>query len=522
MPTLEEIQRIISGYYAKGGDYGKAGELYATETGNQYGAWHDLVKKRDRLQEQAKYQSPANFTNAGGPRSWDDVMAELSVFNKLPQEDKIIAYQKKHGKGKNYAIVNKQTGKMTVYSAKTNAPIYSEGVGLGANRGDAQTVTKYIDVNQDGKITDADKIGGKFKVDWNAGNMSTGAGRFYVSNIDRRGYGGQPIINMMNESQYEDFLRTGIVNNVATSIHCGGNGSSGRVSNGCIRASSQMLSKAARGLVNDSEVYILPEDDGNEFVYENGKLNFKPNAKKKYSEYVDAAGRTQRGQGINRSVNTLNYEPISIGLNEEEFKKHVFQKLDLNDTAELEKTTKPFIEALQSETNKKKVMKAAKINSDVYNEIAKTTFGIYGTETNFGDTHDPIGNLLRLFKKLFSRSSSSSPDYKAKRLIAGSEKNSVGLTQIRFSFLDAAEKKALEKVGITSNKDFMDPKKAAIGTATVLGVRYNQQLNEEQKKDIMEYLPKKWNTRENYSDRVKKNARYLTMTVPNYGEVNGD
>jgi hypothetical protein len=49
----------------------------------------------------------------------------------------------------------------------------------------------------------------------------------------------------------------------------------------------------------------------------------------------------------------------------------------LNDTEEYEKQ-----QNLKTQ-NKANVMKAAKINGDVYNEIAKITFGIYGTESNW-------------------------------------------------------------------------------------------------------------------------------------------
>jgi hypothetical protein len=82
---------------------------------------------------------------------------------------------------------------------------------------------------------------------------------------------------------------------------------------------------------------------------------------------------------------------------------------------------------------------------------------------------------------------------------------------LRWNYLNADEKKALKEVGITSNKDFLNPKKAAIGTVTVLGVRYNQQLNDKQKQDVWKYLPTKWNNRANYSDRVKSNSSYLSF-----------
>jgi hypothetical protein len=92
-------------------------------------------------------------------------------------------------------------------------------------------------------------------------------------------------------------------------------------------------------------------------------------------------------------------------------------------------------------------MKAAKINGDAYNEIAKMTFGIYGTESNFGDTHSAEGNFARAVGKAINPKQSSSPDYKSKYNIYGATENdrSVGLTQIRFSYLNEDEKKALLK-----------------------------------------------------------------------------
>ena len=163
-------------------------------------------------------------------------------------------------------------------------------------------------------------------------------------------------------------------------------------------------------------------------------------------------------------------------------------------------------------------MKTVKVSSDTYNELAKVAVGIFGTETNFGDTHSAIGNLARATTKFFNPSSSSSPDYKSKATtygkFAGNESNSVGLTQIRWSFLNDDEKKALSKFGITSNKDFLDPKKSAIATLLILGVRYNQQLTPTQKKDIMRYLPSKWNNRKNYPSRVKKNSEVVDLLVP--------
>ena len=172
------------------------------------------------------------------------------------------------------------------------------------------------------------------------------------------------------------------------------------------------------------------------------------------------------------------------------FKEKVFQWNDPNDEKELEKTTKPYIQSLAD--NKQKVMKVAKINGDVYNDIAKIAFGIYGTESNFGDTHSTVGNFSRAVNKFFNPISSSSPDYKSKATTYGANKdsNSVGLTQIRFIMLDESEKKILKELGITKKEQLLNPKDAALATVAILASRYNNQLTNKEKQNLETYLPK--------------------------------
>lgn len=445
-------------------------------------------------------------------KDWEEVKKGQADLNKASQAERIINYKMRDKSGKNYAVVDKKKGLVHIYEPGKKEPSYTHAIDLGAKPGDAQTTTKYKDLNEDGKITDADKVNGKFKVDWNAGNMSTGAGKFYISFIDKTGYDGEPLLNMMNERQYEQYKKTGKREDVSTSFHKGYiRDNQSRVSNGCIRCNKPTLDKLSSYLGKDSEVYILPEDDKNEFLIENDKLNFKVKSSKDYDSYTDSQGKVQRGQGINRGQNTLNYKPIKVEFDEEKFKKKVFQENDYNDEKELKNTTKPFINALES--RKRDVMKAAKINGDVYNDIVKVAFGIYGTESNFGDTHSMIGNLGRAVRKAINPKSNSSPDYMSKATTYGANRptNSVGLTQIRMAQLNDREKKGLEEVGITKPKDLLDPEKAAMATMIILGIRYHEQLTPEQKKDVLNNLPKTWNHRENYPDRVKSNSEYLNI-----------
>jgi len=476
----------------------------------------DLPKTKARLQDENSRVTSiySNKTTVklqpNEYEDWNKIKQRTTELNKTDNAQKIITSNKNRNLTSNYVIIDKKKGLMHIYDPKGN-DLFSSAVDLGKNEGDAQTTTKYVDQNKDGKITNADKVNGKFKVDWSAGNMSTGAGKFYISNIDKQGLDGLPLLNMMNEAQYEKYKKTGKVENVSTSFHKGYvKDDESRVSNGCIRCNKTSLDNLTKYLQSASEVYILPEDENNSFVFENGKLNFKAKSTNDYTKYRDSKGKNQKGEGINRGVNTLNYKPIKAELNKAKFQNDKFTALDFNDDEEY-KNVEEFTKALAS--SKRAVMKVAKINGDVYNELAKMTFGIFGTETNFADTHSLEGNIVRAIRKGVDRKSNSSPDYLEKYHLFGADEktNSVGLTQIRWSYLNADEKAALKQVGITSNKDFMNPKKAAIGTTVVLGVRYNQQLTNKEKQDIWKNLPTKWNSRGNYADRVKSNSKYLSI-----------
>jgi LysM repeat protein len=430
-------------------------------------------------------------------QNWSDLKSNIDKLNSLPDEQLINQYYSSRPE-EGYMVVDKKNARMNYY--KGNKLVKSYEVGVGANPGDAQTVTK---VGKDGKV------------DWSAGNQSTGAGVYTVSNIDpaSKEYYNLPAFNLKNNQGIE----------VATTIHGtpmqrrsrfnNNTLADNRMSYGCVNGKCEDLEDMYKYVDLGTQVYVLPEDAGNRFQIVDGKPVLKVSAanRAKYNQYVDKTGKVQKGQGVNQSVNTLNYKPIKAVFDEKKFKENVFSWNDFNDEEEYNQTTKPFYNALVK--NKQNVMKAAKIPSDVYNELARMSFGIYGTESNYGDTHSAVGNFGRAVGKYLNKKGSSSPDYKAKATTYGAdeENRSVGLTQIRWSYLNDDEKKALAELGITSNKDFMDPEKAAVGTVAILGVRYNQQLDDAQKKDVWTHLPTKWNKRGNYGARVKQNASYLNF-----------
>jgi len=435
-------------------------------------------------------------------RPWDVIKNENKFVNSSSQEATVkrgIA----NNKGKSL-VVDKTTGKMSLYENGKFVRDYS--VLVGKNKSDSQTVTRRING----------------KIDWDAGNFSTGAGEYTVSraNPSNRVYYGLPSFNVKNQNNIE----------VPTSLHAAPRrrlsryGSSNpevkRATYGCINVQdNDLVDLLEQGLHEGDKLYILPEEKGNRFVYENGQLNFRASRenREKALEYIDQRGQKRGGHGINYTINTLKYRPMRANINKYDFLQDVNKNIDYEDES-FGKIVKPFLKSL--EENKQCVMKNAKVTGDTYNDLSRTAFGILGAESNYGDEHGFLGNLLRGVRKFFNPQSSS-PDYLAKEAYRSVydvfsdkpvENTSTGLTQVNWKNLDDEDKTLLSQAGIAGPKDFMDPKKAALGTTLLLANRYKYQLNDKEKQDIMTYLPTTWNRRESYSDVVNRKSKYLDIS----------
>lgn len=409
-------------------------------------------------------------------QDWDKIKKRKQEINKMNQVDIIKEYHK--DSNEQYLVLDKKRGKLHLYQG--DKEIASYNVGTGANIGDEQTKT----VIRNGKVY------------WEEGNKMTGAGVYTVSGVNPKNphYSNAPTWTFKNEQGIEVPMAIHSSFGDRTSKIKDKDETNNRLSNGCINGICYNLEELyKKGYKQGQKLYVLPDDDNNKYEIKNGKLAF-----------------SSKNVNVNRTVNTLNYKPIKLEIDEKKFKDEVFTTFDFNDEKEF-KTTESYVKALQD--NKQKIMKAAQIDGDTYNDIAKIAFGIYGTESNFGDTHSALGNLARATNKFFNKKASSSPDVKSKYDTYGADdnNNSVGYTQIRWAQLNERELKVLKSLNITSNKDFLQPSKAAIATAAILAIRFQEQLTPEQKKDIETYLPKKWNNKSNYSDRVKSNSRYLTI-----------
>ena len=518
MPQGVSLENTPSSYTVKPGDtLGKIASRY--NTSYQKLAKINNISDPNMIRVNQDILLPEDYREEVpmAEESWistDVLKKNTDDINALADEQVIVKSQLLNNPNERYVVIDKKNGRLKLYHG--DEIITDFEVLTGKNEGDQQTVTQPIDKNRDGKITEEDKINGIYQVDWSKGNLSTGAGKFKISNsspTSSKKYMNAPSFNLINEAGIE----------VSTAIHGApsyrqkyfdnNDITDNRSSNGCINGKcSDLQGLYDMGLPNNTNVYILPDDEGNAFEMVDGQavLRMSRENRESYQSY-ERNNQTYKGQGGNYTINTLNYKPIRAQFNVDKFKEDVFTALDFNDETELYETTIPFISALMD--NKKKIMQTSKIPSDVYNEIAKIAFGIYGTESNYGDTHSATGNFSRAVNKYFNPKQSSSPDVKSKYSTYGADKdsNSVGYTQIRFAFLNDTEKAALKAFNITDNSDMLDPEKSAIATAVVLGVRYNEQLTPSQKKNPMKYLPTKWNNRANYAKRVKDNSSYLNI-----------
>jgi LysM repeat protein len=530
---------ITSAYKVRSGDtLGKIAKTYNTTAKNL--AEYNGIKNMNMIQVDQQISIPDNIRKqVKKPEpAWygvDDVKTRNTKTNSQSDTNIIMQSQLLNNPNQSYVIIDKKSGQLRVMNGEDEALSFE--VLTGDNPGDAQTVTKMVDQNNDGKITDQDRNRkNQWVTDWSAGNKSTGAGIYSISAsspTSKPGYQNAPSWNLINDNGIEVSTAIHGTTNYRKQFFNDGNTENNQASNGCINGQcSDLDALYDLDLPMGTPIFILPEDEGNNFMLQDGKAIMKMSQENRsdYLDYTDSKGRTQKGQGGNYTTNTLVYKPIKAQFNEEKFKKERFTAFDFNDTEELENSTIPFIQAL--ENNKKKIMQEAQISGDVYNQIAKIAFGVYGTESEFGDTHSWVGNAARGANKKYG-TDGSSPDITKKYegfdlpfteagAGAQSNNNSVGYTQIRWSQLNDKEKKVLRAFDITSNEDFLDPTKSAIATASILGVRYNEQLTGEQKKNIWANLPGKWNNRANYADRVKENSVYLDFQQKDVMENGGE
>jgi LysM repeat protein len=514
----------------------------------------NIISINQRLQLPDNYIDEVSLAE----ESWistDKLKQNRKDINGGNDESIVVKSQMLNDPNQRYVVIDKKSQRLKLYQGDNVLMDFE--VGTGKNVGDAQTVTKnkyidpygntvtpkeaFIEEEKDGRIVyEKLKPGYKSKVDWSAGNKQTGAGKFTMGNVGE--YKDTPSFTLVNENGIEIPAVIHATLNSRKQYFDNDNIEDNRMSNGCINGKCTDLEALYNtGLPPGSPVFILPEEEGNYFEFADGQAVLRTGRQNRIDaeNYTDSQGREQKGQGINRSTNTLNYKEIRPVFDEEKFKEDKFTYFDFDDTEEYEGSVKPFVNSLVN--NKQKIMKVAGISSDQYNEIAQIAFGILGNETNFGDTHTELGNAYRGARKKFIDPKSSSPDYQRKfdgysfAEGADNDYNSVGLTQLRYQEVKnegkkrdsngnilASERdkvmpaeKMFNDLGITSNADLMDPEKAAIATIARLAFLANNRKGVD-KNDLMNTLPGFWggsskDGKATYIDNVKKNSKYLKL-----------
>ena len=506
---------------------------------------------------------------------------------------------------KPYIVIDKKAGKTYVYYPGDSQPYDSYNTLLGKNTGDEQTVTKAIDQNNDGVINDKDKVNGKFIFDPGSGNRKTGAGIFTISKVNSDSQfwdeSGQnrptPSFNLTNDNQPDGQEIGTTIHGIKTDNEAGqkrkdalysSTSGDNRTTYGCANLGCSDLIDMSNIVEPGTKVYILPDNPKNYFNYQDGQIVFKANEeapKNKKGQFInpetgevsnvgwyqDERGTWQKGQGINRTKNTINYNPIRISVDKNKIQE---TGIDYNSTPhqeniEFNKTTKPYLNSLVE--NKSKILKALSseginsgISSDTYDRIVQLSFGIYGVESGMGNENTEAMNIALSLGKTFNLTETN-PDVQRKydgygfwgmdnigkmKLNAQDIDDSVGWTQIRWGkirpkgtrykdsngewqvakkdmgtqALTPKEMKLLNKLGIKDQHDLMDPKKAAIATQALLSMRYNTRLShltEDEKNSDMIYdeLAGTWNTNKSYSKRVSNYFEFIDVYTANMDDI---
>ena len=400
---------------------------------------------------------------------------------------------------KPYLIVDKRKSKMHLLYPGESSPRESYDILTGTMEGDQATTTKSDYYFKGKKLSQQElnehmedngvnstrellnlKLDGKpiytTSTDYYAGNRMTGAGKYTISLANPDGgsmYRGDaapgekvPSFNLVNEQGIEQALAIHGVTPSRTRSLYDDDPTNNRLTSGCINGKCEDLQSLYDNpdVTEGTEVYILPERDGSNFVYENGKLNFytlRENQKEARKGYYKTKANKNRysgkggdegefvegGPGINVTTNFGNYKPILF-----EFDKSLHQSegasnpsvqadgsvANLNE--EFRQHTQPFLSSLAE--NKKRVMETINIDGDLYNDIALVAFGIYGNESGVGDINPLSEDIPKLANKAFvSIANYLGADYDSvgsgsvlNKYYAGfrsNPENSVGWTQLR-------------------------------------------------------------------------------------------
>lgn len=437
---------------------------------------------------------------------------------------------------KPYLVIDEKKGKMHLIYPGEHIPMESYNILTGSATGDQATVTKgdYFykgkkltqqqlnDALTDNGVKNIRELlevpGYTSNIDWNGGNRQTGAGVYSISaqNPDggrsyRADSGGAsvPSFNLVNDAGIEQATAIhGVTYSRKDNLYNPQYNESGQTTNtklttGCINGKCTDLQALYDNpdVGEGTQVFILSEEEGNGFVYENGKINYYGGRQniidaEESFERMDRKGNVletvKGGPGINvtQMSNVGNYKPIQF-----EFDKEAYGKSDQADgsarnlSKEYDENTKPFLNSLSK--NKKELMDLLQIDGDLYNDIALTAFGIYGNESGMGDINTGAEDILHQGRKWFMRdvwgsdTSYGSGSVEGKYEVASEPSHSVGWTQLRvgYGFTDPAERELLAEADEKFGTNFAIPLNSTNGGFdNITTHQYYDLLSEEDKK----------------------------------------
>lgn len=344
------------------------------------------------------------YTGAAAEEGWynaEDIAARNKEWSQLPYEQMIAASRAAYRPEDYYLISDNEKGTYGVYQGGRLVTEY-EGLS-GRNAGDAITAVPHPDG----------------RPDYSAGNLTSGAGEFFLSNqyaTSEAKYNYAPSFNFSLPNGNEQAMAIHGTPEGRLRYFENDNTDDNRQSYGCINGLCGDLKELFEmNLPKGTSWYSLPEEDRNKFEIIDGipYLRAGEGAMKEAQTYTDAYGRKQRGQGMNTINRTKpGYREIRANIDMDAFKRDIFDETgegiagwfentfttDTTDEEEFAQTTQPFVDSLVD--NKQAIMQATGVSNDQYNLVAKLAFGILGTESTFGNTNSDENNAVRFTSKL--------------------------------------------------------------------------------------------------------------------------
>lgn len=343
------------------------------------------------------------YTGAAAEEGWYDAEA-LSARNRewsqLPYEQMIAASRAAYRPEDYYLISDNEKGTYGVYQGGRLVTEY-EGLS-GRNAGDAITAVPHPNG----------------RPDYSAGNLTSGAGEFFLSNqyaTSDAKYNYAPSFNFSLPNGNEQAMAIHGTPEGRLRYFENDNTDDNRQSYGCINGLCGDLKELFEmNLPKGTSWYSLPEEDRNRFEIIDGipYLRAGEGAMEEAQTYTDAYGREQRGQGMNTINRTKpGYREIRANIDMDAFRRDIFDETgegiagwfentfttDTTDEEEFAQTTQPFVDSLVD--NKQAIMQATGVSNDQYNLVAKLAFGILGNESTFGNTNSDTNNALRFASK---------------------------------------------------------------------------------------------------------------------------